>query len=92
MACCGAKVIGAAVCSVLGSVLSGIYQLQKCALLLYTSVAIPIFVRRVGIGVGFAVVAGGLAVVNAFASGAVVTLVTAVIAFIGIRLVIRCLR
>ena len=46
----------------------------------------------IGIGVGFAVVAGGLAVVNAFASGAVVTLVTAVIAFIGIRLVIRCLR
>ncbi len=46
----------------------------------------------IGIGVGFAVVAGGIAVANAFASGAVVTLVTAVVAFIGIRLVIRCLR
>lgn len=45
-----------------------------------------------GLGVGLAVVAGGFAVANAFASGVVVTLVTAVVAFIGIRMVIRCLR
>nr|CAH0107463.1 unnamed protein product [Daphnia galeata] len=67
LACCGAKVIGAAVFSILGSVMSGI-------------------------GVGFAVVAGGVAVVNAFASGALVTVATAVLAYIGIRFVIRCLR
>ncbi len=45
-----------------------------------------------GIGVGFAVVAGGVAVVNAFASGALVTVATAVLAYVGIRFVIRCLR
>jgi hypothetical protein len=45
-----------------------------------------------GIGVAFAVVAGGVAVVNAFASGALVTVATAVLAYIGIRYVIRCLR
>lgn len=49
-------------------------------------------VLLIGIGVGFAVVAGGVAVVNAFASGALVTVATAVIAYIGIRYVIRCLR
>ncbi|KAI9565826.1 hypothetical protein GHT06_009621 [Daphnia sinensis] len=67
LACCGAKAVCATICSVLGSVMSGI-------------------------GVGFAVVAGGVAVVNAFASGALVTVATAVIAYIGIRFVIRCLR
>ena len=51
-----------------------------------------IFFFVIGIGVGFAVVAGGVAVVNAFASGALVTVATAVLAYIGIRFVIRCLR
>lgn len=45
-----------------------------------------------GLAVGIATVAGGFAVANAFASGAVVAVATALIAFLSIKFLIKCLR
>jgi len=44
-----------------------------------------------GVGVGFAVVAGGFAVVNAWACGAIAAVATAVVAFIAVKMLVRCL-
>ena len=93
---------GAAVLSLLGSALSG-FIFNYYNLLINKHVKFPFFFfnfdlfyffccdGRQGVAVGCAVVAGGFAVVNAFASGAVVAVATACVALIAIKLLVRCL-
>lgn len=81
---------GAAVLSVLGSTLSGkCFDLKNQTHLkpYYSCIGLVI----IGVGVGFAALAGGFALTSAWTSGAVVAIATAVVAFVAIRMIARCL-